>query len=77
MRFKNHARVEIVNPQNCLAGRIGIVRRLRMCDDAAWIEIEDGLPKHLQCFPPDHPHKDWTLVAPHECQPAKEVPTPK
>lgn len=53
--FKNNQRVIVSDPDGenePLRGKFGTVVRLRMGDSAAWVNMDETLPVHLQSFSP-------------------------
>ena len=82
-RFKINQRITIVDPMaECLGrgdgtmlkGRTGIVRRLRRCDDGAWVSIDgDPLPAVLRSFPADDEagRGQHIILFPEECEQVK------
>ena len=68
-RFQNNQRVQITNPEyGQLSLCAGTVRRLRGCDDGAWVEMDCDLPKERASFPDttDSRHRHIILY-PEDC----------
>lgn len=72
VRFKNNTRVRVANPCNdhaALHGRIGIVRRLRVADHQAWVEmLGEPIPMSLRCFLEGDERANHVLLDPFECE---------
>lgn len=54
-RFQLHQRVRITEADHELLGRAGQVVRMRHCDDAAWVAMDEPLPEGWRAFPADDP----------------------
>jgi len=54
-----------------LNGRTGTVRRVRISDGGAWVDIDGGLPDTLRWFPKNDEHGRGNHLAlyPDECKP--------
>lgn len=61
-----------------LRGKIGTVVRLRMCDDGAWINMDQDIPDELRSFPADDASRrgNHVLLYPDECEELKEAAVP-
>ena len=70
-QFTNNQRV-IVDQPECLdelRGRTGTVVRLRRCDGAAWVDMDDDIPDGARSFPHDDDRRNHVLLYPQECMP--------
>jgi hypothetical protein len=66
IRFANNQIVTVTNPDHPLVGKTGIVWRLRMADDGAWVAMNDPLPDHLAAFPKGDARRDHIILYPEE-----------
>jgi hypothetical protein len=73
-RFKNHQRVRVTDGE--LEGRFGTVWRLRHCDDAAWIAMDEDIPDSHRMFPADDDHGrgNHVILYPDQCEAASRPP---
>lgn len=53
-----------------LAGRTGVVRRLRRADDGAWVRMHDDLPARHRRFSPGDDRENDILLYPEDCEDA-------
>lgn len=73
-RFTNGQRVVVVNPTNVVMdNKTGTVVRLRMADNAAWVNMDEELPVALQSFPSGDPRSRHVLLWPDECEEITET----
>lgn len=61
--------------QTLLAGKCGVVVRLRRADEAAWVQMECDLPSELRSFPADDTHVRGRhiILWPSECRAARKI----
>jgi hypothetical protein len=67
-RFSNNQVVTVTDVEHELTGKSGIVCRLRMADDGAWVAMNDPLPDHLASFPKGDSRRDHIILYPDECE---------
>jgi hypothetical protein len=72
-RFRLNQHVRVVSADHVLAGWSGIVRRLRYCDNWAWVEMDRDLPINLQSFPADDDRHRNVQLDPAECEAVAEI----
>lgn len=69
-RFENQMRIRVVDPDEehaPLKDHVGLVVRLRMQDESAWIRMVDPLPEGVAVFPKDDERRDHVILWPDEC----------
>ncbi len=71
-QFNDRQRIMVVRPEilTQLRNKTGTVVRLRRCDGAAWVDMEEDLPDGLRVFPCNDDRRNHVLLYPHECIPA-------
>ena len=74
-RFSDNDYVE-VTVEGDLKGRKGVVVRLRMNDNGAWVDMDDPLPIDLTSFPQEDSRHRHILLYPTECQLAADICPP-
>lgn len=84
-RFEVNQRIEVVEVSRLAnqfggdvarwaLGRLGVVHSLSDRSDAAWIRLDDTLPAPMRGkFAPSHPLGRNVLLAPRECEPARDL----
>lgn len=79
-QFKNGQRVVVTDKSHELHGVQGVVVRLRMSDDAAWVRMDERPIKAAQLFPFGNDDNDsrqnHAMLWPNGCSPVNE-PTRK
>ena len=68
--FYGVGRVEVTDPNSELCGKSGSVRRLRRCDEWAWVEMDEAVPDNLRSFPPGDPggRENHVCLHPGDCK---------
>lgn len=51
-----------------LAGKSGMVVRLRMTDFGAWVQMDDELPEEQRVFDAHDPRSKQLMLKPEECE---------
>ena len=71
-RFENDLRVVVTDPKSLLCGRRGKVVRLRFCDIAGWVQMDEAPPAFLCPFPKDDQYGRGknVLLHPKQCEAA-------
>ena len=62
--FKLGQRIQVTDGD--LKHQFGIIRRIRMSDHGAWVEMENDLPKDMQVFTDDE-RKRHVMLYPNIC----------
>jgi hypothetical protein len=70
--FTNGQRVIVAADDHELNGMLGTVKRLRLKDDGAWVDMDGPLPVGMRKFPEDDQHGrgNHQLLFPEDCEPA-------
>lgn len=78
-KFSNNQKIRVVAPEeedgeprrDMLRGRTGVVTRLRMKDNGAWVRMDQPLPDDLRVFSANDAsgRGDHILLYPDECEP--------
>lgn len=66
-RFKNGQRVTVTDSESALYGKHGRVCRLRICDDGAFVDMDEPLPQMMQLFPDGDERAKHTMLYPEQC----------
>jgi hypothetical protein len=68
-KFSNNQSVTVSNPDHPLVGKSGIVVRLLIRDNSAWIAMNDPLPDDLRSFPLDDAYGrgNHIVIFPEDC----------
>lgn len=69
--FKQHQRIMVLNGP--LAGRTGVVVRLRRKDDKVWVDMDLPLEAPYAKFPQGDPRQDLILLSPQDCQVSEPI----
>lgn len=67
-RFENSQRVKVL--EGLLEGKIGVVVRLRMADNGAWVEMDEDIPESMRSFPANDSRGKHVLLYPEDCEAA-------
>lgn len=72
-QFTLNQRVRVDRPTFGLEGKTGRVVRCRICDDGAWIAMDEPVPDSLRRFPVGDPggREDHVVLYPSECEVVK------
>lgn len=66
-KFTNGQRVTVTDSESLLCGKQGRVCRLRICDNGAFVDMDDNLPAELQLFPDGDSRQRHTMLYPEQC----------
>ena len=65
--FSSGQKVRVVDPTITLRGATGVVARLRIKDNGAWVTIEGDCKGHNP-FPAGDPRENNVLLYPEQCE---------
>jgi hypothetical protein len=66
-RFQRAQRIRVVNREP-LNGKTGVVCRLLMRDDSAWVNMDEAIPEDVASFPEDDQRRNHVLLYPEDCE---------
>lgn len=66
-KFSNNSLITVVAKDHPCFSKTGVVRRLRRCDNGAWVEMHENLPEDLCSFPQEDPRRNHILLYPEDC----------
>lgn len=65
--FRGVKRIVICSKNHALYGQTGRVWRMRLCDDSAWVTMDNDLPEKYRAFPVFDIRKNNILLHPRLC----------
>ncbi len=73
-RFRDGQRVVVTRRGTPLTGKVGTVKRVRMSDACAWVEMDERPPEGLCPFPVGDMRANHAMLDPGDCEPVATPP---
>jgi len=61
-------RIRIIEPEHGMNGQAGTIYRHRICDNGAWVAMDNEPSEHLCSFPKSDHRRNHIILYPDQCE---------
>ena len=72
-QFIGGERVKIIDSKHPLFNKTGIIARLRISDNGAWVNMDKNIPESLASFGKNDSRRNHILLEPWQCAEGKKI----